>query len=588
MSRRFRNGFIVLVLAVFGIAAGERGDALLIDAVRQGDTKAVRTLMGQRINVNARTVDGTTALHWAVHRNELATVEQLLRAGATVTLVNNYGVTPLAMAAENGNAAIIERLLKAGADANSVMPGGETALMTAAQTGNAGAVKVLLAHGANPNARETTREQTALMWAAARGNTAAVTLLLEAGAEVDARSSELKAFHQGTFVAGRREAKNREQIRMFTPLLFAARAGHIDAARALIDAGANVNDEGPDGTSALHVACINANWELAALLVDRGADANADGPGGTALHHIARVRGTKYLVMRGGLAPPEVTGTMTPMDLVKKLVAHGADVNARIAKPQPMYGSGNDRVVGLTPLLMTGMPADPEYMRVLLTLGADATISLPNKTTLLMMASGVALGGLLGEDEEAMSIVKTAVELGLDVNAQNEDGDTALHGAVFRGYNPLVQYLVDQGAKLDATNKIGWTPLMEARWTGRSLLNTRPETEKLLRTLYEARGLPIVVPTREEAIEKLVYGRGGPVISCPGGVTVQSSGGRPAVINYADASGQDRRNQYLSLPTKCSPSSGTEFPVGVTTVTCTTVDKDNRSDSCTVLMRVLP
>jgi len=329
--------------------------------------------------------------------------------------------------------------------------------------------------------------------------------------------------------------------------------------------------------------------EAVRLLLDRGADANVESPGGTALHQIARERSEKILVKTGGAPPPEGSGKLTSMDLVKSLVAHGANVNARITKPMaPTYGSRAGAQVGLTPLLMTTIPADPEYMDALLAAGADPKLMLNNHTTFLMAAAGIGMGSLLGDDEDAFTIVKKAVELGLDVNARNDESDTALHGAVFRAYIPLVQYLIDHGAQIDAKNKIGWTPLWEAHWTGRGLLNTRPDVETLLRKLYEARGLPTSpLPTQEEAIEKLYNSKGGPIISCPASQTVQSAGGKPAVINYPEATATTRR-RYGTLQTKCVAPTGSEFPIGATTVTCTATDDNGRTDSCTVIMRVLP
>jgi ankyrin repeat protein len=591
MAYCYRGRILIALLAIGGMTVGASpSQPLLVAAAKGGDRVAVQALLAKHVDLNASSLDGTTALHWAVHREDMTLVDELLKAGARVDVPNEYGIMPVMIAAENGNAAILERLLRAGADPNTIARGGETLLMSAARNGNPTGVTVLLTAGANPNARETTREQTALMWAAARGNTAAVKLLIRAGADIQARSSEIKAFHQSTYVYGRAHADSGERLPMFTPLLFAVMDGHIEAARALLDAGANVDDTAPDGTTALHIACINAHWELAGMLVERGADPNRQSAGGAALHHIAHTRSGKVMVRSGGSPPPPSTGSMTAMDLVKVLIAHGADVNARVMKPKPpAYGQGTRmQQVGATPLLMSTSPADPEYAQILLANGADPTLTLFNKTNFLMAAAGLGLGGLLGDDDEAFALVKVAIDLGFDVNAQNDDGDTALHGATFRAYNPLVQYLVDHGARLDVKNNIGWTPLMEARWTGRSLLNTRPETEKLLRTLYEAQGLPLIVPTREQAIQTLVYGRGGPVINCPAGVTVQSADGKPTRIDYEDATARDRLKRTQKLEATCLPASGSVFPVGKTIVTCSTVDYTNRKDSCTVIMRVLP
>ena len=589
---RHRDATIwVCFLAVFSLGAAAE-EAPLIEAVKHGDTETVVVLLQEGVDVNVRALDGTTALHWAVHRNDLATVDLLLRAAADVSVVNRYGVAPLSLACENGNAAIIERLLQAGADANTALPGGETALMTVARTGDADAVRVLLAHGADVDARDDTRRrQTALMWAAAAGHVAAVKALIEGGAAIHARSSEHKAAFLNTFIAGRENANLDERMQMFTPLLYAVRAGRLDVVRVLLEAGATVNDSVPDsGTSALLVACINAHWELAAFLLDKGADPNAEGSGGAPLHQVARVRGQRLLVKTGGLPPPVQTGTLTSLELAKKLIAHGANVNAQITKPPPQLypeiAFGFRGQVGMTPMMFAGLPADPDLMRVLLDSGADATLTHPNGTTVLMAAAGTASGSLLGDDEEALEVVKLALEHGVDVNARNDDGDTALHGAAFRGHVPLIQFLVENGAELDATDDLGWTPLMTAHLDLRGgLLTTRPEAEAFLHELYKERGLPTVLPTREEAIEKLAYGRRGPSVTCPPSQTVESANGTPTPITYPLATATSYGNAALTIT--CAPPSGSEFPIGSTTVTCAIVDPNGRSDSCTVLMRVV-
>jgi ankyrin repeat protein len=588
MRTLYATAGTVVLLATIG--AGAAGHAVpLIEAVKTADARTVGTLLQQHVDVNAAEVDGTTALHWAVHRNDAKTVDRLVRAGAKVNVRNAYGMAPLSMAAEVGNAAIVERLLRAGADPNTTLRGGETALMTAARTGSVDTIKALLAHGGNVNVKEETRDQTALMWAAAQGRTVAVRLLIENGADVHARSTELKTFHEDAYLAGRKGAESRERLPMFTPFLFAVRGGHLDTAKVLLDAGADVNEDGPDKTPALHIAIINAHWQLAAMLLERGADAKIESPGGTALHHIARVRAGRFLWKTPtGLPMPEATGTMTAMELAKAVLAHGADPNARITK---LFNSSTERAAGrasagLTPLMMAQIPADPDYVRVLLAGGADPKLTSNNHTNVLMMASGLGMRELLGDDEEAFVNLKMAVDAGLDLSAQNDDGDTALHGAAFRNYIPILQYLVQHGAKLDVKNKIGWTPLMEAHWTGRGLFNTRPEAEAFLRAAYAAQGISQIVTSREEAIEKLYDSKGGPVISCPQAVAVQAAGG-PTVINYAPATATTRR-RYATLDTICTPPSGSVFPIGTTTVTCTAKDDNGRSDSCSVLMKVLP
>src|SRR5439155_10660677 len=142
----------------------------LADAAKANDKAAIRSLLGQRIDVNAPQVDGTTALHWLAYHDDPEIADQLIRAGANVKAANRYGVTPLTVACTNGNGAIVELLLKAGADPNTALPSGETALMTAARAGNIRAVRALLSAGADVGAKENHQGQTALMWAGAEGH----------------------------------------------------------------------------------------------------------------------------------------------------------------------------------------------------------------------------------------------------------------------------------------------------------------------------------------------------------------------------------------------------------------------------------
>ena len=396
-------------------------DSNLLDAVKRGDVGAVRTLLRTKSDANIADPDGTSALHWAVRRDDVAAAEALLAAGADARVANRYGVTPLALACTNGSTAMIERLVAAGADVNGAQPGGETALMTAARAGSAGAVRVLLAHGADVRAREAARGQTALMWAAAENNTDVVKLLVEAGAAV----------------------RERSRAGAFSPLLFAVRGGHVATSLALLDAGAPVDDALPDGTSALVLAVINAHYELAAALLDRGADPNAAAQGWTALHQIAWSRRHNAGF---NLPGPAQTGALDSLDLVRRLVARGANVNARMTK-EPKDGNRNMlNRIGATPFLMAAKSDDVALMRVLLEVGANPALTTNLGTTALMAAAGVGIwapGENPGTHEEALAAVKLALEAGGgDVNAVDQEGETALHGAVYRGgAMPVIQFL---------------------------------------------------------------------------------------------------------------------------------------------------
>jgi len=470
-----RGGWAAMAL-LFGLSVVAAGrvvladTASLVEAVKSGQTTVARALLAKHADVNVAEADGTTALHWAVELDDPEMARALLKAGAKAQVANRYGVTPLHLAATNGNAAMIEQLLSAGADPNATLPEGETVLMTAARTGNADAVKALVGGGANVNAKETRKGQTPLMWAAAENRAAAIRVLAAAGADIHASST------------GR-----------FTPLLFAVRGGHIDATRALLEAGADVNERMADGMSTLVLALYNAHFELAGFLLDRGADPNAAAQGWTALHQIAWSRRPNRGFNLPGAVP---TGSLDSLELVKKLVAHGANVNARMTK-EPRDGNRNMmNRLGSTPFIMAAKTADVPLMRALLDNGADPKLKSTDGTSAIMVAAGVGVygsGESPGTADEALAAVQLAYEVGGgDVNDANKDGETALHGAVYRGGAvPVIQFLADKGAKLDVYNKKRWTPLFAAEGVvyASSGIRRYPDAAALLRKLMLDRGI---------------------------------------------------------------------------------------------------
>jgi ankyrin repeat protein len=486
---------LVALLATAGVSAAPNS-ATLLDAVTKADHEAVRALVKAGANVNVTAPDGSTALHWAVNKNDLESVQLLLKAGARSDATNRYGVTPIALAAENGDASMILVLLKAGASATARQADGDTPIMIAARTGAPDALKALMVHGASPNATNK-RGQTPLMWAAARNNSAAVSVLLEAGARIDARTTDGVDKPK---LAETSENQYETTITAppptgFTPLLFAVRAGSLDAVRLLVSAGADVNDTLSDGESALVVATANAHWGVADFLLDRGADPNRAEAGWNALHQAVRIRRPN---IGFGFPGPLPTGTIDNIDVIKKMIAKGAKVDARMTKNGMKDGQRNRLIrTGATPFFLAAKNTDTEVMKLLLASGADARIPNGELTTPLMVAAGLHIwnpgedgGSLPGQEDEVLEAVKLCVDNGNDVKAANHQGWTALHGAAFRGVNSIAEYLVEKGAPLDARTVQGWTAWSIANGlTYSEFYKNQPHTATLLAKMMQERGL---------------------------------------------------------------------------------------------------
>ena len=450
-------GVLALVLlSQTGVFAA--GDARLINAIRAKDVGAVRALLKQRMDVNAPQGDGSTALHWAAHVDDLTIADLLIRAGARGAVANENGFTPLHLACINRNGAMVERLLAARADANAASVNGETVLMTCARAGDARGVKALLLKGARVNEKEKAHDQTALMWAAAQRHSDVTRLMIEAGAEIHARS---RVYSQ-TVVGEQTQRFGREELNYTvlrggsTPLLFAARSGDVVSARLLLAAGANVNDALPEGMSALVVAAHSGHTEVGKLLLEKGADPNTADAGYTAMHAA---------VLRSDLA------------LVKALLERGANPNLRTTKGTPIRRDTTDynlpaTLIGSTPYMLGARYLEPAIMKALAEGGADTTMTFRDGATPLMLATGAGSGGnstrrgiaaidggKVEPESKVLAAVTAAIDLGADVNASNQAGDTALHVAASRGYNTIVQLLADRGAQLNVKNKRGLTPL---------------------------------------------------------------------------------------------------------------------------------
>ncbi len=461
---------IAAVSAAQAAARTAPDDPRLADAAQDRDVGAIRALLAEGHEVDAPQADGATALAWAAHRDDAEMADLLLRAGAGPNAANDLGVTPLMLAAENGSAPMVERLLQAGADPNLARPAGGTALMMAAHSGSTAVVRRLIAAGADVD-DAAGGGQTALMWAAAGGHPGVVTVLAEVGADVDARTAALtrpgRTIVREARVLSRFEAVNPASLPRdgdrdpprpeggFTPLLYAVLAGDAESVGVLLAAGADVDDAAPDGVTALMLALTKRHTGIALQLLEAGADPHPAAAGYTALHLAA------------------ATGQPAAAEA---LLTRGADPNARLERPQRLTnafeigvftspGSGRLTQIGSTPFLVAAKSADAGMMRRLAEAGADPRATTDDGTTALMLAAG--LGKRAATDityydwteEKAVEALAAGLDLGLDVDAANAHGETALHAAAYHNANPVIEFLVGRGADIDALNAAGQTPL---------------------------------------------------------------------------------------------------------------------------------
>ncbi|HEV8395945.1 MAG TPA: ankyrin repeat domain-containing protein [Vicinamibacterales bacterium] len=477
-------------------------DTRLADAAMNRDPATVRTLLQQKtIDVNAPGRDGTPALHWTVRVNDLETAGALLRAGASPTLVTRYGVTPMSLAAANGNAAMIKLLLEGGADANAPDGAGETPLMTAAQAGSLDSVKALLAAGATLDARDKTFQQTALMVAVRANHSDIVRYFIEQGAAVNAQTrtgdaprwvlpNSVAGFGHGIGIVrgGLPERGSRYLIPgAMSPLMYAARDGRLESATLLLDAGATIEQADANGVTPLLTAIGNNHPEVARLLVNRGANVNAvDWYGRTPLWTAVEARNMDFdnntFMNNVDRAPL--------LELIKVLLVKGAQVNARTKESPPIRRqmlptTGTLEWVdftGQTPFIRAALAGDVTVMRLLLAKGADPKIATFGGTTALMAAAGVNWVVDQTADEGPKSLleaVQLCVELGLDVNAINSMGLTAVHGAANRGSDDIIRFLAGKGARLDVKDKEGRTPLVWAEGVFLATIPARPKPSSI-------------------------------------------------------------------------------------------------------------
>jgi ankyrin repeat protein len=469
-----RKVILILTLASIAHAADNR----VVDAVKNHDRDALRVAIREHVDVNAPEADGTSALHWAAHQNDLEAVQMLLKAGANAKAASRYGVTPMSEAATYGSAALVEALLKAGADPNTLTTErGDTVLMTASRAGNAGAVRVLIEHGANVNAKENVRGQTGLMWAAAEDHPEVVKLLLAHGADPKIRSNDRDTTPPKLMAGTPAAPISRGGL---TAMVFAARQGSIESAKALLDAGADINEGDADANNPLLIAILNNHDELAQMLIDRGADVNAvNKDGRSALFTAVDAHDVDW----SDRPLVKETDKITSMDVIKSLIDRKANVNAQLTAVSIIKKAAQDSPdrtlgTGATAFMRAARSGDIELMKLLLDHGADPKLANKDGVTALSVASGIGYtDSNRGTEPQALEAVKLCVSLGLDVNAATDKGETAMHGAARRGANTIIQYLSDKGASVSATNKQGLTPLDLAMGKGGGAAGRQPPKE---------------------------------------------------------------------------------------------------------------
>jgi ankyrin repeat protein len=530
-------------------------------AVYRNNLLMADALIAAGANVKLANRDGATALRLASLNGNAPMIERLLKAGADPNERGPKGELPLLFASRNGNVDAIRVLLDHGADINAKETlRGTTALMWAAEQGNAPAVKYLIQRGADLGAASspdskgntaylapTNRDRANSAQAAGglgfgggrggrdgqgagpgggrggRGRGGAGAAAGAPGAEAQVVADDGLGFDvvaaadqaAADFAFGRTQNTDGGGL---SSLVFAAREGHLDCVELLVEGGADVNQTTRYGWTPLLVATQNNHYLVGKYLLEHGANPNIPNKGGWNPLYLA----TDNRNIEGGDYPVR-PADMDQLEYIKLLIDKGADVNARLcgAKSTPTNCTGDStetrtiftmqwlREDGATAFWRAAQSGDVELMKLLLAHGADPKIASAHNVTALSVASGIGwVEGITFEwsPEQNLQAVKMCLDLGVDPNAKDDEGRTALHGAAHKGRNEVVKLLVDHGADLEA-HDVGsrdtvngamkgmtWIPLHYAEGLVRVGVQSaipHPETAAFIKQLMTEKGLPI-------------------------------------------------------------------------------------------------
>ncbi len=490
--------------------ANRAGATPLSLACTAGAAEAVGLLLDAGADPNEQLRNGETALMMAARAGNLATVKLLLDRGANANAAESLrGTTPLMWAVAYEHPEVAALLIERGADVaarSKPVPRGRRPYLADTTrsriedfkrgVGQAGrAIPVdLTGNSSRPVSDEDLfgEDVAATPTPAPAGGTAPQAPAVPPPSDEDVDAPPRNA--------------GPEQWGGLTPLVFAARQGNLESARLLLEGGADVNQQTEYGWTALLAAIHNRYYRVALFLLENGADPKLTNDGGWSPLYLA----TDNRNIEGGDYPTR-KADLDHLMLIDALFARGADVNTR------MRSSTETRTIfthqwlheeGATPLLRAAQSGDLTLVKRLLERGADPSLATDDGTTALMVAAGIGwVEGVTYEwsPEQTRQTVELLLDLGVPVNAQNLDGQTALMGAAHKGRNDVVELLVERGADL-ALRDIGsrdtihvlagltWQAIDYADGLVRVGVQSaipHPETSALLRRLMTERGLPV-------------------------------------------------------------------------------------------------